>query len=246
MEEYPSPHLSNPPYPMANMDEATAVKSDDEMTLSSVFGSRYITDIELSRLEDDRPPSRYIDTLRRFRITSSSRGVYTARIGDDLKEHFEDINRERFSLHHLREVVPKLVPKMFSVRFEKGSSTSNQPHQPYIIYKYEKLQSLSPTSAKTLGQQLATKIHECKTQVGFGYYYPVYYRGIKIIDGWFGSWEACYQALITGALSHLESDEYSGLNRQVEKVKERHVFDTKYEQGHLLNHPDFIGLFLYS
>ena len=81
--------------------------------------------------------------------------------------------------------------------------------------------------------------------VDFGSFYPVYYRGIQIIDGPHLTWKECYEALILNLLSHLQSEEFSELRGQVGKVIERHVFDTKIEQGYTLNH-DFVGSSPYS
>jgi hypothetical protein len=168
--------------------------------------------------EDVGRASRYNDTPHRFRITSpSASDIYTARVGKDSQEHFDDISAELESLKCLRRAARGLVPGVHGYHSEQGY----WPNRPYVICRFKRLKLLSPTSARTLGERLAKEVH-VKTSISgdFGFNIPVYYRGIKIINGGYhSSWKECYEDLITGALSHLKSDKYSELRGKVVEVK---------------------------
>ena len=86
-----------------------------------------------------------------------------------------------------------------------------------------------------LGKRLAEEVHAEGSIFGYGSTIPVYYHGIKIMYGPYTTWKECYEVLIANLLSHLQSEEYSELRRQVGKVIERYVFDTRTERGHTLN-----------
>jgi hypothetical protein len=218
----------------------------DQAKLSSILSSSGIIAEIFDPVKDPDGPraSQFNNTPRRFWVTSSSGDVYIARIGDCPREHFDDIGMEVNSFICLGQAAPGLVPNVLDYWTEYYDDEKDGS---YLICEFGRLDPLSPTAGGTLGERLAKEVHVLEEPAfGFGSLGPAYYRGIKITDGGRAYWKECYEDLITGVLSHLESEEYSKLHRQVNEVVKRHVFTTKFEQDRLLNNWNFIGLFLYS
>ena len=197
---------------------------------------QHLESMEINVLSPDflevSPAPKHIGFPRQYRFKLPSGDIYSAYIGDDC--HNEIIKAEVHSLQLLQQVAPKLVPN-FPAHYFHGCEY-NGPHRPFIIYKLGDLdpEPLSPAFAAKLKEGLAKKLHTYSGDpaVGFGSTRPIFYRGVKIIDKVYPLWKDCFEALITNVLSYLESEKYSKLREQVNKVIKRYVFNMKIEQVH--------------
>lgn len=161
------------------------------------------------------------------RLNSSSGADYYAKIGTT-SEHAQYI-AEAESLKALNTAAPGLVPKVFaSGFFSQGDDEESESKpgigRPYFLSEYKDLRSLSSSSATILGRRLAEEVHSYKGTNGFGFHVPTYCGPTRMENGWYSSWDKCYDALIAGLLSHLTSSRYSELRAKGEQVRKRHVF----------------------
>lgn len=176
------------------------------------------------------------------RLRSSFGAVYYAKIGTT-SEHSQYI-AESESLKALDVAAPGLAPKVLASGFvtQDGQESEPETGQPYFISEYKNLKpSLSPASAEVLGRRLAEEVHSYKGLNGFGFHVPTYCGPTRMENGWYPSWDKCYDALIAGLLSHLTSSRYSALRTKGEQIRKRCAFTTKFERDRLLNHGNSIG-----
>ena len=180
------------------------------------------------------------------RLNSSSGVVYYAKTGTT-SEHPQYI-AEAESLKALHIAAPGLAPKVFAFGFFTQDDEESKPEigRPYFLSEYKDLKPLSSTSAKILGRRLAEEVHSYKGLNGFGFQVPTYCGPTRMENGWYPSWDKCYDALIAGLLSHLMSPKYSSLRTKGEQVRKRHAFHSQLEWDGLLNYRNFVGLSPYS
>ena len=161
------------------------------------------------------------------RLNSSSGNAYYAKIGT-ASEHAQYV-AEAESLKALDIAAPGLVPTVLaSGSFTQSDEELSEPGtgRPYFLSEYKDLRSLSSASAAILGRRLADEVHSFKGTRGFGFHVPTYCGPTRMENGWYSSWDRCYDALIAGLLSHLTSSRYSTLRAKGEQVRKRHVFPT--------------------
>lgn len=180
------------------------------------------------------------------RLRSSSGTVYYAKIG--AASEIPQYTAEAESLKALENAAEGLVPKvlasgLFTPEDEKSKPGSDQP---YFLSEFKDLKPLSNASANILGRRLAEEVHSYKGLQGFGFHVPTYCGPTRLENGWYPSWDKCYDALIAGLLSRLTSSRYSALCAKGEQVRKRDVFFTKVERDRLLNHRGFVGSSPYS
>ena len=88
--------------------------------------------------------------------------------------------------------------------------------------EYKNIGSLTDASAEKLAKRLATEMHNYKSMMGFGFAVPTFCGRTKQDNGWYDSWEQCYDALIGGLLSKLESSGgYDELCSKGEQIRRR-------------------------
>lgn len=178
------------------------------------------------------------------RLYSSSGAVYYAKTGT-VAEH-PQYTAETESLKALDVAAPGLAPKIVASGFSTQDGEESEPGigQPYFLSIYKDLKPLSFASGEILGRRLAEEVHSYKGLDGFGFHVPTYCGPTRMENGWYPSWDKCYDALIAGLLSHLTSSRYSALCAKGEQVRKRYMFYTKLEQDHLLNvePSNFLGL----
>ena len=167
------------------------------------------------------------------RLRSSSGANYYAKIGT-ASENAQYV-AEVESLKALDIAAPGLVPKVLASGFFTQDDQESKPGagRPYFLSEYKDLRSLSPASATVLGRRLAEEVHSYKGTNGFGFHVPTFCGPTRMDNGWYSSWEKCYDALIAGLLSHLKSSRYSTLRAKGEQVRQRYVHDTKLRRDRL-------------
>ena len=175
------------------------------------------------------------------RLHSSSGAVYYAKIGTASER--AQYTAETESLKALDLAAPGLAPKVLASGFYAQDGQESQPGvgQPYCLSEYKDLKSLSPPSAKILGRRLAEEVHSYKGLNGFGFHVPTYCGPTRMENGWYPSWDKCYDALIAGLLSQLPSSRYSALRAKGEQIRKRYAFHPTFMRERLLNHRCFVG-----
>lgn len=126
--------------------------------------------------------------------SSSSGKSYFAKIGSSSDS--EQYKGEIESLRHIHLAAPNLAPRVLSEGI-------NEEGRPYCISEYKYLAGLSTGSATKLATRLATELHTYKSDKGFGFEVPTFCGPTKLKNGWFETWEACYDALIGDLLQGL-------------------------------------------
>lgn len=126
--------------------------------------------------------------------SSSSGKSYYAKIGSS--SELEQYKGEIESLTHINLAAPNLAPRVLSEGIKEDG-------RPYCISEYKYLASLSTGSATKLATRLATELHAYKSDKGFGFEVPTFCGPTRLKNGWFETWEACYDALIGDLLQGL-------------------------------------------
>ena len=195
------------------------LKDFDTLELRRCLESFEIAVLDFS--DKANPAPLHLDIPRRYWFESSDGGLYSADIGDksDSNSHSDFIRAEVESLERLRQAAPKLVPETPHYRHRQCGELG----RPLIICEFGQFNpEWSSAFATTLGRRLAQEVHtSVHVSDGFGSCHATYYRGLKIVDRHYTSWKECYEALIVNLLSHLRSEEYSELRRQVGKAIKR-------------------------
>lgn len=176
------------------------------------------------------------------RLNSSSGAVYYAKIGTT-SEH-PQYTAETESLKGLDVAAPGLTPKVIASGFFTQDDEESEPGigKPYFLSEYKDLKPLSSASATILGRRLAEEVHSYKGLRGFGFRVPTYCGPTRMENGWYPSWDKCYDALIAGLLSHLASSKYSALRTKGEQVRKRDVFNIISERDNQkFNLQNFVG-----
>ena len=186
-----------------------------------------VPSIFLKHLEKLEPNVQF--TFSSPRLKSSSGTVYYAKIGA-ASEHAQ-YTAEVESLKALHAAAPGLVPKVLASGFFTQGDEESRPGagRPYFLSEYKDLRSLSPSSAAILGRRLAEEVHSYKGTRGFGFHVPTYCGPTRMENGWYSSWDKCYDVLIGCLLVQLKSSRYSTLRAKGEQVRRRHVFNTQSE-----------------
>jgi protein-ribulosamine 3-kinase len=184
-----------------------------------------VPSIFLKHLNKLEPNARF--TFSPPRLRSSSGATYYAKIGT-ASEHAQYV-AEAESLKALDIAAPGLVPKVLASGFFAQNDEESKPGagRPYFLSEYKDLRSLSPASAAVLGRRLAEEVHSYKGTNGFGFHVPTFCGPTRMDNGWYSSWEKCYDALIAGLLFHLKSSRYSTLRAKGEQVRQRYAHDAK-------------------
>ena len=158
------------------------------------------------------------------RLESISGAAYYAKVGSVL-EH-PQYTAEVESLKSLHLAAPGLAPKVLASGSFIQDDEESEPGtgRPYFLSEYKDITPLSSASAKILGRRLAEEVHSYTSSNGFGFHVPTYCGPTRMENGWHSSWEKCFDALISGLLSHLTSSRYSTLRAKGEQIRKRHVF----------------------
>lgn len=158
-------------------------------------------------------------------ILSSSGKTYYAKAGSPKEK--EQYIGEAESLRAMALAAPSLAPTLLAFGFvdengeEMGSSGDGSP---FFISEYKDLTPLTERSGAILGRRLATEMHNYASPNGFGFGVPTFCGATRLRNGWYETWERCFDVLIGDLLSTLEArGGYSVLCRRGQDVKLRRV-----------------------
>lgn len=151
-------------------------------------------------------------------VRSSSGKRYFTKIGwPDDNEQFIG---EAESLKAMHLAAPGLVPRVIECTTidENTKESPNDVGRPYFVSEYKDLESLTDESARKLGKRLASELHDYKSTKGFGFHVPTFCGATRQGNGWYETWERCFDALIGGLLITLEKrGRYSNLCKKGNK-----------------------------
>jgi protein-ribulosamine 3-kinase len=165
---------------------------------------KYLTQIE--------PNAVFSNGLQPSTFQSSSGTRYFAKLGKPSES--EQYFGEAESLRAIALAAPGLAPKVFACGADSGYNL------PYFISEYKDLDPLTDVAARSLAKRLATELHMYKSTHGFGFEVPTYCGRTRLENGWFDTWEHCFDNLIAGLLSGLRAKaKYVELVRKGEEVR---------------------------
>ncbi|KAI0785020.1 fructosamine kinase PKL/CAK/FruK [Abortiporus biennis] len=173
-------------------------------------------------IENDEPGATLTYSNGVPHVRSSSGRGYISKLGTN--NELEQFVAEAESLKAMHIAAPGLAPRLIAcgVIDEENAERPDDVGKPYFVSEYKDLTSLTDASAKTLAKRLATEMHQYKSPNGFGFQVPTFCGATRQANGWYSSWEECYDALIGGLLDILKSQRgYASLCRKGEQVKKR-------------------------
>ncbi len=155
-------------------------------------------------------------------VRSSNGKAYFTKIGSiSEKEQFVG---EAEALKAMHIAAPGLAPQLIEcgVIDEETAEHQGDVGKPYFVSEYKNIGSLTDSAAKKLAKRLALEMHNYKSTNGFGFAVPTFCGRTKQDNGWYNSWEECYDALIGGLLDKLKArGGYSELCNKGEQVRKR-------------------------
>lgn len=200
----------------------------------------------LKQLEYIEPGAQFNGGLPQ--ISSSSGKTYFAKVGSAKEK--EQYVGEAESLKAMALAAPGLVPSLLAFGFVDddengeetdgplgggGGITSSAPDdgRPFFISEYKEMSPLTEHSGAILGKRLATEMHFYTSpnyrvgvegsgfaRGGFGFEVPTFCGATRLRNGWYGTWEHCFDVLIGDLLSTLEArGGYAELCRRGQDVR---------------------------
>ncbi|KAI0001664.1 Fructosamine kinase-domain-containing protein [Russula vinacea] len=141
---------------------------------------------------------------------------------------------------------------------------------PFFISEYKNMSPLTERSGAILGRRLATEMHNYvsanELERGFGFGVPTFCGATRLRNGWYETWERCFDVLIGDLLSTLERgpvllhgdlwprygrmfggipesffEEYHKHMPKTEPVDQYELRGDLYELFHYLNHTVLFG-----
>ncbi len=186
-------------------------------------GPMYVHRAIVQAIEKDDPGATVTHSLAKPNVRSSSGKGYFSKIGTS--RDTEQYVGEAESLKAMHIAAPGLAPRVLACATIDADTKElpNDVGRPYFVSEYKDLGSLTDASARVLGRRLASELHEYKSTHGFGFYVPTYCGATRLENGWYETWEQCFDALIGGLLTRLEKrgGSYSGLCKKGHQVRER-------------------------
>ena len=163
-------------------------------------------------------------------ISSSSGKTYYAKAGSPKEK--EQYIGEAESLRAMALAAPGLAPSLLAFGFVRGNGEETDGDagdgSPFFISEYKNMGPLTELSGAILGRRLATEMHNYVSpngfERGFGFGVPTFCGATRLRNGWYETWERCFDVLIGDLLSTLEArGGYSDLCRKGQDVKQRRV-----------------------
>ena len=170
----------------------------------------------LKQLERIDPGAHFSGRLPQ--VLSSSGKSYYAKCGSP--REIEQYVGEAESLKAMGSAAPGLVPSLLVL----GFVDENGEGSPFFISEYKEITPLTERSGAILGRRLATELHVYTSAKGYGFEVPTFCGATRLRNGWYESWEQCFDTLIRDLLSTLsERGNYSELCRKGQDVRTRRV-----------------------
>ncbi|KIO08629.1 hypothetical protein M404DRAFT_997557 [Pisolithus tinctorius Marx 270] len=152
-------------------------------------------------------------------VKSSTGKRYYAKVGSPGEK--DQYVGEAESLRAIYEAAPGLAPRLLASG-TTGDDTPSRPGNPFFLSEYMDIGSLTVQTAELLGERLAKELHAFKSPKGFGFAVPTYCGATRQDNGWFGTWEECFSAMIKNLLQKLPSERrYAELLHKGEEVRTR-------------------------
>ena len=116
---------------------------------------------------------------------------------------------EAEALKEMYIAAPGLAPRLVACatldQAKLSSTIALDGGTPYFVSEYKHMGSLTDSAARKLAKRLATELHTYKSTHGFGFAVPTYCGNTRQENGWFETWEECYDSLIEGLVTKLEN-----------------------------------------
>ena len=183
----------------------------------------------LKQLEYIEPGAQFNASGGLPQVTSSSGKTYFAKVGSPKEK--EQYVGEAESLKAMALAAPGLVPPLLAFGFVDdngeevkidGGPDAAAPGdavtdglRPFFISEYKDMSPLTERSGEILGRRLATEMHgytspnyhgvEGAEGAGFGFGVPTFCGATRLRNGWYDTWERCFDVLIGDLLSTLEA-----------------------------------------
>ncbi|KAI0257177.1 fructosamine kinase PKL/CAK/FruK [Lactifluus subvellereus] len=175
---------------------------------------------ELERLE---PGAQFSGVLPQ--VSSSSGKSYYTKAGSP-KEREQYVG-EAEALKAMALAAPGLTPSLLALKFvnERGEETENSGAAiPIFISEYKDITSLTEQSGAILGKRLAQELHNYTSSKGYGFEVPTFCGATRLRNGWYETWERCFDTLVGDLLSTLSArGGHSDLCRKGQDVRTRRV-----------------------
>jgi len=179
----------------------------------------------LKQLEHIEPGARFSGELPQ--VSSSSGKTYYVKAGSPRER--EQYVGEAESLRAMALAAPGLAPSLLGFGFvdESGEETDSSEGSPFFISEYKDLTPLTERSGAVLGRRLAAEMHNYTSPNlnGLGHYgfgVPTFCGATRLRNGWYETWERCFDTLVGDLLSTLEArGGYSGLCGKGQEVRQR-------------------------
>ena len=179
----------------------------------------------LKQLERIEPGAQFNGGLPQ--ILSSSGKTYFAKVGSPKEK--EQYVGEAESLKAMAFAAPGLVPSLLAFGFvdENGEELGIEPvadGRPFFISEYKDMSPLTERSGAILGKRLATEMHGYTSPNygvvvegegegegggtaagGFGFGVPTFCGATRLRNGWYDTWQGCFDVLVGDLLSTLEA-----------------------------------------
>lgn len=174
-------------------------------------------------------------------VQSSSGKAYIAKLGSP--SEIEQFVGEAEALKAMHIAAPGIAPQLIGCGVIDSESAERNADvgRPYFVSEYKYMNSLTDASAKKLAKRLASEMHQYKSTSGFGFQVPTFCGRTKQDNGWYDSWEECYDALIGGLLTKLEArGGFDDLCRRGKQIRQRFAVICKSGVG-LVNRNTLAG-----
>jgi protein-ribulosamine 3-kinase len=179
----------------------------------------------LKQLELIEPDARFSGEPPR--VLSSSGKTYYVKAGSPRER--EQYVGEAESLRAMALAAPGLAPSLLAFGFvdQNGEEADGGEGSPFFISEYKNLTSLTERSGAILGRRLATEMHNYNSPsrdglACYGFDVPTFCGATRLRNGWYETWERCFDVLIGDLLSTLETRRgYSDLCGKGQEVRRR-------------------------
>ena len=130
----------------------------------------------------------------------------------------EQYNGEAESLKALNAAAPGLAPEF--IAYVPPDPADDRGGGCYWVSQYRNMGPLTESAARKLGKRLATEVHRHKSTQGFGFGVPTFCGRTKQYNGWFDTWEKCFDAQVGSLIDRLPA-RYGELKRKGAELRSR-------------------------
>jgi len=186
----------------------------------------------IRQLERIEPGGQFSGSLPQV-VSSSGKTYFVKTDSPGVREQYVG---EAESLRAMALAAPGLVPSLLAFGFvgESGEEIDDDADggrggrgggRPYFISEYKNMSPLTERSGAVLGRRLATEMHNYTSPDGrrYGFGVPTFCGATRLRNGWYDTWEGCFDVLIGDLLAALETrgGSYEGLCRKGQEVRQR-------------------------